>query len=300
MPRYLDTSFFKIREAEPADAPAIAYIHLTARREAMPYLHRPHTDDETRDYFGRVVGHRPSAWWVAQVRDKIVGYMLIDGENLDHLYVRPGWQRRGIGLSLLAYAKRLSPRRLELWTFQRNSNARAFYEAQDFHAVDCTDGRNEENEPDVKYEWRSAWEHMNAKVRRARPADIARIMTIRHAVRENRLSDPNSVTAADCAAFIERSEIWVWEEDGLIIGFAAGDTRDGWVWALFVDPNYEGRGIGRVLLMRACSTLRAAGYPLATLSTGEGTRAERFYRGRDWTATGRNHKGEIVFEKRLA
>jgi hypothetical protein len=57
--------------------------------------------------------------------------MLIDGENLDHLYVRPGWQR-GIGLSLFTKAKALSPLRLEVWTFQRNSNARAFYEAQGF------------------------------------------------------------------------------------------------------------------------------------------------------------------------
>ena len=73
--------------------------------------------------------------------------MLIDGDNLDHLYVPPGWQRRGIGLSLLTKAEALSPQRLELWTFQRNANARAFYEAYGFRAVAYTDGRNEENEP---------------------------------------------------------------------------------------------------------------------------------------------------------
>jgi hypothetical protein len=31
-------------EAGPDYASAIAEIHLTARRDAMPYLHRPHTD----------------------------------------------------------------------------------------------------------------------------------------------------------------------------------------------------------------------------------------------------------------
>src|SRR5580692_9087099 len=76
----------------------------------------------------------------------------------------------------------------------------------------------------------------SANIRRAVPADITRIMTIRHAVRENRLSDPNSVTAVDCAAFIDRSEIWVWVEEGLIQGFGAGDVRDGCIWALFVAP----------------------------------------------------------------
>src|SRR5271156_4251293 len=142
----------EIREAGPVDAPAIAEIHLAARRAAMPYLHRPHTDDDARAYFARVVGDRPSAWWIARAEDQIVGFMLIDGNDIDHLYVRPGWQRRGIGLLLLNKAKAVSPRRLELWAFQRNTNARAFYEAQGFRAVGYTDGRNEENEPDVKYE----------------------------------------------------------------------------------------------------------------------------------------------------
>jgi hypothetical protein len=57
-------------------------------------------------------------------------------------------------LALLNEAKAISPQRLELWTFQGNSNARAFYETQGFRAVEYTDGRNEENEPDVKYEWK--------------------------------------------------------------------------------------------------------------------------------------------------
>ena len=70
-------------------------------------------------------------------------------------------------------------------------------------------------------------------------------MEIRHSVRENRLGDPNSVTAADCTAFIARSEIWVWDEDGTIQGFTAGDPRDGWIFALFVAPGREGRGIGQ-------------------------------------------------------
>jgi GNAT superfamily N-acetyltransferase len=91
----------EIQETERDAARAIAEIHLAARREAMPYLRRPHTDDETRDWFARIVGDRRAAWWVAQTGREVVAYMLIDGENLDHLHVRPGWQRRGVGLSLL-------------------------------------------------------------------------------------------------------------------------------------------------------------------------------------------------------
>jgi len=44
-------------------------------------------------------------------------------------------------------------------------------------------------------------------IRRAVQSDVARIMEVRHSVRENRLSDPNLVTGKDCAEFIERSEM---------------------------------------------------------------------------------------------
>ena len=135
--------------------------------------------------------------------------------------------------------------------------------------------------------------------RRAIQTDVPRIMEIRHSVRENRLGDPNLVTTTDCVAFIEDSEIWVWEEDGAVQGFAAGDTRDGWIFGLFVAPEYEGRGIGQLLLPLACETLRKAGYTIAKLSTGAGTRAERFYRTNGWTVTGKNQKGELVFQRPL-
>jgi len=136
-------------------------------------------------------------------------------------------------------------------------------------------------------------------IRRAIQGDVARIMEIRHSVRENRLSDPNLVTGKDCAEFIERSEIWVYEEDGIVQAFAAGDIRDGWIWALFVDPEYEGRGIGKALLSIACETLRNAGYTVANLSTAAGTRAERFYMENGWTLVSNNRRGEVLFNKQL-
>lgn len=85
-----------------------------------------------------------------------MGYMLAVDDELGHLYVRPDWQRRSVGLALLNKAKSLSPTRLALWTFQRNTNARAFYEAQQFRIAGCTDGENEEHEPDVRYVWDAA------------------------------------------------------------------------------------------------------------------------------------------------
>ena len=74
----------------------------------------------------------------------------------------------------------MSPQRLELWTFQRNSNARVFYETQGFRPVEYTDGRNEENEPDVKYEWKPVYSDMvistpRLELRPLTPEDAAEI-----------------------------------------------------------------------------------------------------------------------------
>ncbi len=71
---------------------------------------------------------------------------------MDHLYVDPDSQGKGLGSALLAKAQGTN-QRLSLWTFQKNKRARKFYEAKGFRPVKFTDGANEEKEPDVLYTW---------------------------------------------------------------------------------------------------------------------------------------------------
>ena len=49
------------------------------------------------------------------------------------------------------------PTGLKLWTFQNNLGARRFYEERGFIAIAMTNGDNEEQAPDVCYEWRPAF-----------------------------------------------------------------------------------------------------------------------------------------------
>ncbi|MGE0716034.1 MAG: N-acetyltransferase family protein [Alphaproteobacteria bacterium] len=140
---------------------------------------------------------------------------------------------------------------------------------------------------------------MTPPIRPATAADIPDIWRIRMAVTENLLSDPGKVTRADADRVIADDAMWVWDEAGEIQGFSAVDTRDGSVWALFVAPGHDGRGIGRALLARACQRIRAAGWGTATLSTGAGTRAEGFYRKAGWIENGRSPQNEIVFRLEL-
>jgi GNAT superfamily N-acetyltransferase len=136
---------------------------------------------------------------------------------------------------------------------------------------------------------------MSGHIRRARHDERDRITEIRFAVRENQLGDPTLVTAEDYAWFTEYPGIWVWEEGRQIQGFSAGDPRDGTIWALFVDPSLERRGIGRALFEAACDTLRGAGHRTAMLTTEPGSRADRFYRAAGWKVVGNSTKGELIF-----
>lgn len=140
---------------------------------------------------------------------------------------------------------------------------------------------------------------MASSIRRARRDESPRIWEIRFAVLENKLGDPSLVTAEDVAWFTDNPGIWVWDEGGRILGFSAGDPRDGTIWALFVDPVHEGRGIGRALFEAACNSLRRAGHRTALLTTGRGTRAEGFYRAAGWELLGTSLKGELIFRSGL-
>jgi GNAT superfamily N-acetyltransferase len=136
-------------------------------------------------------------------------------------------------------------------------------------------------------------------IRKATRADLLRISEIRAAVKENKLDDPTRVTVEMCEWFIDHAAFWLWEENGVVQGFSAGDPRDGTIFALFVDPVWEHRGIGQVLLPLACKTLREAGHRVARLDTEAATRAEHFYRQNGWREVGRKPDGQIIFEKAI-
>lgn len=79
--------------------------------------------------------------------------MVLDHEWIEQLYVEPVSTGSGIGGALLEHAMRLRPAGLKLWTFQSNLGARRFYEVHGFFATVSTTGENEEQAPDVCYEW---------------------------------------------------------------------------------------------------------------------------------------------------
>ena len=84
--------------------------------------------------------------------------------------------------------------------------------------------------------------------REAKVEDIKQIQTVRNSVKENTLSNPNLVSDEDCKEFLTvRGKGWVCEIDNKIVGFAIVDLKEYNIWALFIEPEYEKRGIGQKL-----------------------------------------------------
>ncbi len=127
--------------------------------------------------------------------------------------------------------------------------------------------------------------------------DIPQIQVVRNAVTENTLSNPALVTDRDCEEYImKRGKGWVCEIDNNIIGFAIADLQDHNIWALFVQPGFDKRGVGRRLHDDMLNWYFRRTNHLVWLSTSPGTRAETFYRKAGWREKGLYGKGEIKFE----
>lgn len=133
-------------------------------------------------------------------------------------------------------------------------------------------------------------------VRVATPGDIPAMHRIRMSVRENRLREPLSVQPAHYVPMLAtRGCGWVAVGGGTVAGFAIADRSRANIWALFVDPEREGAGLGRALHRRMMDWLFAHGVETAWLTTEPGTRAERLYLAAGWRFSGLD-RGEARYE----
>jgi len=147
-----------LRRARAEDADDLAAILRASMRGAMPWLPELHTPEEDRRFLREIVLANDEVW-VVEVDGRPAGFAALgsrDGEDyLQHIYLAPEHQGRGLGDALLEHAKQRRPGGFRLWVFQRNEGARRFYERHGLRLVKLTDGAgNEEKEPDALYGWR--------------------------------------------------------------------------------------------------------------------------------------------------
>jgi GNAT superfamily N-acetyltransferase len=137
----------EIRSANSSDSIAIAQISRLSREQAMPYLPNLHTPEQDLAFFTSEIGS--SDCRVALVEEQVVGFGCARDGWLNHLYISPEFQGKGIGSALL---KSFGTDIEQFWVFQKNERARNFYQQHGFVEVEFTNGTgNEEKEPDVRF-----------------------------------------------------------------------------------------------------------------------------------------------------
>jgi ribosomal protein S18 acetylase RimI-like enzyme len=151
----LDT--FINRDYRPEDFDAITILWRIAREKSLPEFQRAkgHFFYEDQDYFRDHV-LKDDKVSVVEGDERPVAFMAMRDDFIDHLYVHPDFQHRGIARALLDYARQCSPEHLWLYTLQINMNARAFYERNGFTAEKFGVSPPPESEPDVEYHWRKS------------------------------------------------------------------------------------------------------------------------------------------------
>ncbi len=144
-----------VRPAEPAESDALADLYGRSRRGATGAMPASvHTSAEDREWFKARLRDGDHEAWVAEADGLLSGYLLLTQTWLDHLFVDPEHQRRGVGTALLDLAKTVRPHGFCLWVFETNHPARTFYAARGLVELERTDGSgNEEQAPDLRMAW---------------------------------------------------------------------------------------------------------------------------------------------------
>lgn len=142
---------------------------------------------------------------------------------------------------------------------------------------------------------------MNISTRAAQLSDIDSIFDVRTSVVENHLSREEmqqmGINESVVADMIKQSRCaWVATVNDNVIGFSMILPDDGCLFAAFVLPEYEGRGIGRSLVKLAEHELFKR-HEIAWLETDKNSRAAQFYVQLGWGNKKNINDTDIRLEK---
>lgn len=141
---------------------------------------------------------------------------------------------------------------------------------------------------------------MKPIIRLAQITDVPAMHAIRLSVQENRLSRPDAIDMAAYHFYIEQSSCWIAVIEDEIVGFSALDVAKRQVWALFVAPAAEGKGIGKLLHRELINSAVHLGFGKISLTTDAKSRAARFYEAANWQFIGLcADSGEAIYEMDL-
>lgn len=142
---------------------------------------------------------------------------------------------------------------------------------------------------------------MSVKIRAATVDDIDLIFDIRTAVKENHLSKQEltelGITHDVISELItDTTSVWVAEYEQRGCGFAIADQEEGSVFAMFVYPDAENKGIGKALLQKMEQIL-FENFSEIWLETDRHSRAFTFYSHQGWHVQEELAQGDVKMVK---
>lgn len=138
-----------IRPLQKADINSVAEIWLDTNRKAHAFIPASYWERN----FAPVKEMLPQAEvYVYETDQEIQGFLGLNGEYIEGIFVSEGAQSRGIGKSLLDCAKDRKPA-LRLNVYQKNTRAIRFYQREGFQ-IQCEGLDADTGEPDYEMLWR--------------------------------------------------------------------------------------------------------------------------------------------------
>ncbi len=112
------------------------------------------TPEEVRTWCMHLLDRPGRELWLAARADVLLGFVLLEGDWVNLLFVHPGRRARGVGSALLDLVKSQRPGGFGLRVYQLNKRARTFYRRHGLIELESTDGSSyHDAEPDLQMAW---------------------------------------------------------------------------------------------------------------------------------------------------
>ena len=119
--------------------------------EATSWLPTVDSAGERADYGLWLLEHTQVT--ILRYNSQFVGFLALEGNIVQSLYIKAAFQRLGFGQAAINYAQEQCSE-LKLWVFQANTDAQKFYQKLGFEALETTNGQdNDYGLPDIFYLW---------------------------------------------------------------------------------------------------------------------------------------------------
>ncbi len=133
-------------------------------------------------------------------------------------------------------------------------------------------------------------------IREARLTDIPDFIRIRQQPSDNPLDQSKPIPMLCYQQYLTKyGKGWVHTGKHGICGYVISSKKESTIWALFVEQNYQGQGIGKALLQTATRWLNQNGIDKIYLSTAVNSQAEYFYQHLGWHRGSPLETGQVTY-----